>query len=147
MSATPIEPHDVRDVSALAALVAQRAGKSFAWGTRDCALWAFDAVRAVTGRDCAHDLRGRWRSALQAARVLRSEGGWAELARRRFGDEVAPPDTRDGDVALLRADVCTEDMADVGALAVRWGDSLLAQGNAGLVAIPVSMALRAWRAS
>ena len=41
--------------------------KPFVWGRFDCALFAADAVRAMTGANIAADLRGRYTSARTAA--------------------------------------------------------------------------------
>ena len=60
----------------------------------------------------------------------------------RVHDEPAP-----GDVLLLDRKACECDMAAHGALAVRWGDGGVAQGGDGLVAVPMTSAVRAWRAA
>ncbi|WP_280773219.1 hypothetical protein [Rhizobium sp. SG_E_25_P2] len=50
----------------------ERAG--FEWGSRDCFLMVADAVMAMTDRDPAAELRGRYRTETGAARMLRSAG-------------------------------------------------------------------------
>jgi hypothetical protein len=107
---------------------------------------AFDAVLMGTGTDPARDLRGQWTDARGAMRKLHALGGWDGLATR-FGPEIAPEDATPGDVLLLDAGACAADMAECGALAVRWGEGGLAQGAEGLVAVPLSRAVRAWRAA
>lgn len=135
------------DHAALQALITARQHVPFAWGTADCAMWAFDAVHAATGRDPAADLRGRYGCAEAAMRTLRAQGGMHKMCAARVGPEVLPGQAQDGDVLLLRADVCTADMASCGALAVKWGAIALAQGAHGLVAVPVDAATHAWRAA
>lgn len=133
--------------SLLSDFMLSRAAAPFAWGRRDCAMLAFDAVRVATGRDPAADLRGAYASALQARRVLKRLGGWAALAAARFGAPVAPACAVDGDVALLDPAVCSGTMAAGGALAVRWRGRWVAQGAHGLVWVDDAAARQAWRAA
>lgn len=131
----------------VALLLVQRAGQPFAWGVRDCATLAFDVVRALTGRDPAADIRGQWRCPRSALRLLQAQGGWAGLCAARFGPHIPVNQSRDGDVLLLEQGVCAEEMADLGALAVRWGSVAIAQGEKQLVAVPLSHAVSCWRAA
>jgi hypothetical protein len=55
----------------LAEAVAAAQARPFAWGEHDCATWAFDVRRALTGADAAEAWRGRYRTAIGARRVLR----------------------------------------------------------------------------
>ncbi|EAQ47285.1 hypothetical protein MED193_18869 [Roseobacter sp. MED193] len=51
----------------------------FSWGSRDCATWAFDIRRDLTGsEDVAALWRGRYRTALGAHRVMKRLG-WDSL--------------------------------------------------------------------
>lgn len=134
-----------RDVPALAHLIVQRSAQPFAWGVRDCALWAFDAVRAFTGSDPAADLRGRWQCARSAMKTLQALGGWEALCAARFGPEVPPQLVRDGDVLLLNPTVCTSEFTEPGALAIKWGQHAVSQGLSGLVCAPLGAVQRAWR--
>jgi hypothetical protein len=89
--------------------------RSFNWGTHDCATWAFDLRRDLTGGDDMAALwRGRYRTARGAARVMRrlgwtsmSEAGTtlldASLADVRLsqrGDLVLSPDATSFGVCL-----------------------------------------------
>jgi hypothetical protein len=63
----------------LAAAVEAARDRAFVWGTHDCATWAFDLRRDLTGGDdTAAFWRGRYRTARGAARVLRRLG-WASV--------------------------------------------------------------------
>lgn len=44
----------------LAAFIEQRRKMPFAWGSNDCALFAADAVCAITGVDLGEPFRGRY---------------------------------------------------------------------------------------
>ena len=123
--------------SSLAELVAQRMAAPFEWGVNDCCIFAADAVRAMTGRDPAADAHC-YSTALEAAQVVRKLGGLAEIAATRAGGEEVPPlMARVGDVVLGKLDreclgICT-------------GETWHAPSACGLVAAPMSTALRAWR--
>lgn len=143
---TPL-PATHQGPSALDTLVHQRAPLPFAWGLRDCAMWAFDAVQATTGRDPAADLRGAYRTAGQALRLLRSLGGLQALATARFGAAVPLATAGDGAVVLLKPTVCAGSSAGHGALGVLWRGLVVAQGDLGLVWVPKSAALACWEAA
>jgi hypothetical protein len=64
----------------LAAAVDVARGRAFVWGTHDCATWAFDLRRDLTGGDDTAALwRGRYRTARGAALVLRRLG-WTSMS-------------------------------------------------------------------
>ena len=63
----------------LVAAVETARGRPFSWGRHDCATFAFDLRRDLTGgHDVAALWRGRYRTALGAARVMRRLG-WSSL--------------------------------------------------------------------
>ncbi len=63
----------------LAAAVEAARTRAFVWGTHDCATWAFDLRRDLTGGDdTAAFWRGRYRTARGAVRVMRRLG-WASM--------------------------------------------------------------------
>lgn len=124
--------------SALAALIARRMEVPFEWGKHDCALWAADAVQAVTGDDPANDLRGTYSTPTQAADIMRSSGGLTSLADSKLGPRIKPTFAQSGDIVL-----CVVNGRE--ALAVCTGRHIMAQGESGLVAVPMSSAALAWR--
>ena len=69
--------------------------RSFVWGKQDCATWAFDLRRDLTGGDNTAALwRGRYRTARGAVRVMRRLG-WSSLegaGRALMGNPL--PDVR-----------------------------------------------------
>jgi len=122
--------------SRLAACLAERYQRPFAWGQQDCALLAADCVHAVTGADPAADLRG-YTTAREAVRVLHRHGGLRGLAAARLGAPIAPAFAQLGDVGVVRA-------GKREAMAVCGGGFWLAPGRYGLVAYPLAEAVVAW---
>ena len=61
----------------------EAAARPFAWGSFDCLLWLADWVRANRGVDPAGDLRGRYCTMLQAARVVQDARGMVSLVERQ----------------------------------------------------------------
>jgi hypothetical protein len=121
-----------------AACLAERWARPFAWGSQDCGLFAADGVLAITGRDPAADLRGRYKTEQGAARVIKRLGGLGSIAAARFGAEVWPALAQPGDVGLLV-------LADRELLAICNGTNWLAPGEHGVVQMSSSSAVRAWR--
>ena len=131
----------------LHALVLDRYDKPFAWGIRDCCLWAADAVYAVTLRDMACDIRGSYWSARQAARVLRDRGGLEAMVTQRMGAPINAADAIDGDVCLLLPTQEHQTIPGLGALGVLWRGSILAQGDKGLTVHRTDNAAAWWGAN
>lgn len=146
---TPPNPTHLPQAAAwrLASLLRSRLTHPFNWGTHDCAMLAFDAALAVTGKDPAADLRGAYASAPQAWRLLRGMGGMRGMAAARFGAEV-PLDALASAPAvaavLFGADVCTHSKLFGGALGIRWMGRCIGQGPTGLVQLPDSAVQACW---
>jgi hypothetical protein len=141
MAATPLTRlHDWQE--RLAALVTQRLHTPFAWGTHDCVLFAADAVHAITGTDPAAAQRGTYATALCAARVIAAHGSLAGIAAAALGAEVLPLQACAGDVGLVHQAAGGSDRE---CLAVCTGACWHVPGAAGLVALPLTAAARAWR--
>lgn len=122
----------------LEALMLERLAASFAWGSHDCALFAADAVRAITGVDLAADWRGSYTDARGAFRILEPLGGLRGVATAALREPVPVLMARAGDVGLV-----TQDDRDM--LAVCGGTHWHVPGEAGLVALPLHMGVCAWR--
>ena len=114
--------------------------RPFRWGRHDCAIWAFDLRRELTGcYDVAALWRGRYRTARGAVRVMRRLG-WQSLeaAGRDLMGEPLPSVhfAQRGDLVLgntgLGFGVC------LGARAAGIAPS-------GLVLVPLSACALAWR--
>lgn len=119
----------------LADLVAQAHRTPFAYGARDCCLWAADAVQAVTGVDLAADVRGTYADQGGAQRVLMALGGLRGVASRA-GNRIAPMRAQAGDIGIVRGERT--------ALAVCQGEVWLCASRNGLHAVPLDAAVMAW---
>ncbi|MFN6950990.1 MAG: DUF6950 family protein [Albidovulum sp.] len=78
----------------------------FSWGDgSDCAMFAADCVKAMTGDDPAARFRGRYATAFGALRAVR-EAGFADLADAISDtfEEIHPSRARVGDVACFPSD-------------------------------------------
>src|SRR3569623_1931677 len=88
----------MRNIAAMLALLGERLRTPFAWGTHDCASFAFDAVRAVSGEDRFADLRGSYDTAAKAARILKRMGGLEAMVDARLR-KISPSEAHRGDIA------------------------------------------------
>jgi hypothetical protein len=121
---------------AFARLVAERRHLEFRWGERDCCLWAADAVRAMTGRDFAADLRG-YSSQFGALRALR-RAGYRSVAEL-IADRLRPaPRASFGAVVLMPGPPLDALLVADGSAAC-WG-----QDELGLVRLPIPPAATLW---
>ena len=121
----------------IAHLVLARIDQPWALGVRDCCLWAADAALAVTGRDPAHAIRGRYMTPQQAQRVLRDLGGLRGIGGAGFGPQIRPAAALEGDVALVRHE-------GKPMLAVCAAKAWLVVGTHGLRALPWGAPVIVW---
>lgn len=103
---------------------AQRA-TAFAWGKTDCAMFASDAVLALTGSDPFAEYRGRYSTETEAERLIDEAGGFEALCTRLLGEPKPVACARRGDLVFgpLRPDGAEGLAVVVGALAVTPGYS------------------------
>jgi hypothetical protein len=117
------------------------ASSAFAWGRMDCTCWVADWIVARTGQDAMGAWRGRYRSRLGQARLLRREPdglvGAASRGLAAIGAEpIDPPAAQPGDIGIIAT-------ADGPAMAIRGQLAWLAKTGDGLWRCPV--ATMAWR--
>lgn len=129
-----------------AEFLATAARTPFQWGVFDCSLMLADWVKVRRGFDPAAHLRGRYRTALGCARVLRREGGVLGVVRACAAiaglDEARTPCAGDvGVVAAITADPRRQG-SQVGAICT--GSRWAVLGEAGLIVAPM-VPLAAWR--
>lgn len=125
----------------LAQKVREARDTPFVWGEHDCALFAADTVLAMTGEDFAEQFRGTYSTALGAEKALRKAGFdslWA-YATHCFGTPLQDTLTaRRGDLVLVET-------TNGPALSICFGPSAAAAGADGLVFLPTSHWVSAWR--
>lgn len=132
----------------LLALIAERRAVPFAWGRHDCALFACDAVEAMTGVDPAKGLRGTYRSAPGARRALKDfAGGGITATARKIAKAHGCPEVpvllaRRGDLAIVATGQSDGPRLSLG---VVMGEEVMVPGVHGMAAVPVGGARRAWR--
>lgn len=133
---------DLSAVALLPGFLDRTARTPFVWGEDDCSLFLANWLVALGRPDPALGLRGRYRTALGCARVLRREGGVrAVIARCARVAGLAP--TRDpspGDPGVIRIDIegCG---VEVGAL--RLGRRWAVRAGSGLF-VSEAVPLAAW---
>lgn len=116
--------------------VASRTRAPFAWGTNDCATFAFDWIETCTGErllDVGHD------DAASAARAIAAEGGLEAGLVARLG----PP--LDNVLQAQRGDVGLVDIEGRQSIVVVIGDLAVGPSADGLAAVPFSALTHAWR--
>lgn len=126
--------------SRLIAVIDAADNKPFAWGTQDCALFAADCVQAMTGEDFAAPFRGRYDTALGSVRALKMLG-MASLEAyviSVLGEPISA-------TMAMRGDVVMVDTPEGQALGVVAGIEAAVAGVNGLVMMPRSAWLIAWR--
>lgn len=132
----------MRPMSAdLAAHCRAGASAAFAWGGMDCTSWVADWVLTLTGRDAMAEWRGRYRSRIGFARLLRREPeGLLGAARRGLASagarEIDPAAALPGDVGMIETTAGP-------AMALRGHASWLAKTSDGLWRCHAPVA--AWR--
>jgi hypothetical protein len=112
----------------------------FSWGENDCALFAADAVWAMTGTDLASAYRGRyddWASSIHALRQL-GAGEIEGTATGLLGEPIAAALARRGDVVSV-------DSPSGPALGICLGARVACLTLRGLRFLPLSAGRKAWR--
>ena len=130
-----------------------RAKMPFAWGSNDCALFAADAVLAITGTDIAGDFRGKYTDEAGAFALIASVTGKGTDPAAAVGDAAAWCAEKAGLVELKqvlmaqRGDLVV--IPDAGRLIAGVvhlsGRHVVSVGEAGLKRLPIMDVVRAWR--
>lgn len=116
----------------------EAARQPFAWGRADCSLFMADWVQRVRGIDPAAPLRGRYRTALGAARHIRRRGGFEAMGRAlaQAAGLAVTDAPRPGDIGLVRDPVA----GPLFAVRTRLGWMAKAPAGLSLGAFPVIVA-------
>ncbi len=122
--------------------VVKRAQNSeFKWGKNDCALFACDCAKAMTGVDYAADFRGKYSSrkgAMVALRKIEGVKSISKLASKYLGEEIALTSVQRGDVVLIKVDSSE-------ALGVVVGSYAVFLTSSGIQTVLLSKCILAWR--
>jgi len=124
------------------------ASTPFEWGTHDCALFAANAIEAMTGVDIASDFRGQYTDEASAMEAIQSITGGTTVedaaaycaAKHGLVELEHPLMAQRGDLVVL------EDSGRIIAGIVHLtGRHIVAAGEHGLKRIPITSVKRAWR--
>lgn len=135
--------------AALFRAVAARQAARFSYGRFDCCTAAADCVAAITGQDLMHGLRGRYRSAAGALRLIRASGaddlyGLVTARTRAAGFSPVPPlAAMQGDLLLAR--VALGDVCGVQAAGICMGRVGFFASQSGWTGVPVGQCDHAFR--
>jgi len=119
--------------------------KRFGYGANDCCLFVAGAVLAMTGTDIAAEFRGKYSSRKEALSLALSYAGKRSvraLVEKGLGALPVVPVlcAQRGDIALVKR---SRDVS-LGLVALD-GKAILAAGRDGLLRLPLTLGLRAWR--
>jgi hypothetical protein len=124
--------------------------RPFSWGDHDCCTFACNGIEAMTGVDPMAELRGRYSTAIGAARALKSfaGGGLDEAAEHIAGllhsPEIPVLTASRGDCVLADVDTGSGRAPALGLVSLS-GRAALFAGPSGLTEIPLRNCRRAWR--
>lgn len=121
----------------LEAFAGERQAMPFQWGRNDCALFAADAVEAMTGRRLLPNMRG-YSNARDALRLIDGAGGLRSIACHALGGFILPAYAKVGDVVLVK-------VGKREALGICNGGTVLGPGPDGAAAIGMDAAVAAWK--
>lgn len=112
--------------------------RPFCFGTHDCALFAADAVLAMTGTDLAARYRGTYSDERGALRLMGERGALHAMACEALGEPIDP-------ALALRGDVVLTAQQGRYSLGVCVGRQFASPGKAGLLFFSMGRADCAWR--
>lgn len=121
----------------LEAFARERLAMPFQWGRNDCALFAADAVQAMTGERLLPNMRG-YSDVRGALRLIDGAGGLRSIACYALGGFVLPAYASVGDVVLVK-------FGKREALGICNGGTVIGPGPTGMVAIGMDAAVAAWK--
>lgn len=127
----------------------QRAQAPFAWGVNDCALFAADAIRNMTGEDIAADFRGKYTDEAGAWKTAASVTGIANAtvadcaawcaAKAGLAEWQPARMAQRGDLAIVR-----NGAREISGIVHLNGRHVVSVAETGLVRLPITAIVRAW---
>ncbi|MCU8207697.1 hypothetical protein M2H05_15010 [Vibrio vulnificus] len=123
--------------------LADYTGKGFATGVNDCALFVSNWALVVTGEDLAVPFRGRYKTDLGSARLIKKLGykNLEDLVHREF-DRVGK--RRKSPLMAQRGDVAWVVGSQERVCGIVGAGGVLVLGVSGLVSLPLSSIVCAW---
>lgn len=123
----------------VAQFLLSKRNQPFQWGENDCCLFAADAIIAMGGEDVAEDVRGRYKTAIGARRIMRNLGAndVVELLTQRLGE----PDGK-----LLRGAIVVVE-SDGQQVAGVFYQKPWALTESGLQGVPLESVIQSWSLS
>jgi hypothetical protein len=131
-----------------------RAQAPFEWGENDCALFAADGIKAMTGVDIAEEFRGKYADKAGAMDLIETVckgttvADWAAYCAEKHGlEEWADKSGKPSPLFAQRGDLVVFSGATgetVAGLVHLSGAHIVAIGEKGLYRFPISKVLRAW---
>ena len=124
------------------------ASKPFAWGSNDCALFAANGIKAITGVDVADDFQGKYTDEASAFALIQkvtggtTVGDAAAHCAKKYGmtERANPLFAARGDLVVFQAPTGSL----VAGLVHLNGRHLISVGESGLFRFPISKVQRAW---
>jgi hypothetical protein len=132
----------------LEGILAEREHTPFKWGENDCALFAADAIEAMTGCDIAADFRNQYENEVGAALAIKRITGGSSLAdaaaycanKHGMVEYEFPLMAKRGDLVLVR----NRDGSTIAGIVSLNGRHIVSPGDEGLVRFCITQVLRAW---
>lgn len=129
------------------AFLSRRCEIPFAWGTNDCALFAADAIEAITGTDIAAAFRGKYSDQAGALATVKEVCGGVSVvdaaawcaAQYELEELASPLMAQRGDLVVVR-----NGENEIAAVVGLTGQ-VAAMTESGWVQLPMTDVLGAWR--
>lgn len=121
----------------------------FIWGVRDCCLLAADGVKTVTGVDIADEFRSKYSDKASAFAVIGSIAGGSTVAdaaaycanKHKMQEWSVPRCARRGDLVAVK----NNDGDVISGIVSLNGRDVICMSESGVLDLPISQVVRAWR--
>lgn len=113
----------------------------FRWGHRDCVVFGNEVIKLLTGIDLRQKSKHKWKSKRDVNAINTTPGRWldlVEIALNEHFNEINPKLAQRGDVVVIP----TQDGPGMGII---YAGKVTVLAREGLLYMPVSSAIKAWR--
>ena len=125
----------------------ERASTPFCWGKNDCAMFAADAIRAITGIDIASDFRGKYTTELGAMKTIKQVCGGSSVVdaaiycatKHGLMENKHPLMAKVGDLVIV-----SNGGTMIAGVVHTNGREVVSVGESGLVLLPITQVTRSW---